>query len=190
MTQEWYAAVERIRRTNMVGLDESTVAPGAAEEYAAEPQAEYAPPDQPATPAPAAAPAWAMAPPQPDVAQPPAGDAASAQPAAAASIGAPAWAMTPPEPDEVSAVVPVGAVAGRPATQAPSRHVENGRRVAPSSKRRVRYTIDLSPEQHRFLKRFAVDSDVDASAVTRTLLAILEDDERLASRVRESLLRQ
>lgn len=54
---------------------------------------------------------------------------------------------------------------------------------APTSDNRTRYTLDLSREQHRFLKLFAVDAEVDASAVLRALLRVLEADSILATRV-------
>jgi hypothetical protein len=52
---------------------------------------------------------------------------------------------------------------------------------------RVRYTLDLSREQHRFLKRFAFDAETDASVVMRALLALLQHDERFARKVRAAL---
>jgi hypothetical protein len=51
--------------------------------------------------------------------------------------------------------------------------------------RRIRFTLDLSPEQHRFLKRFALDAEVDASLVARALLTLLESDAATGGRVRE-----
>lgn len=56
-----------------------------------------------------------------------------------------------------------------------------------NGKRTVRFTLDLSPEQHRFLKRFAFDAEVDGITVLRTLLRLLETDPALAARVRERL---
>jgi hypothetical protein len=53
----------------------------------------------------------------------------------------------------------------------------------------VRYTLDLSREQHRFLKRFAFDEETDASVVMRALLTLLQNDERVARRVRSELER-
>lgn len=48
----------------------------------------------------------------------------------------------------------------------------------------VRYTLDLAPDDHRFLKRFAVDADVNASVIVRVLLGQLRADPELAARVR------
>jgi hypothetical protein len=47
----------------------------------------------------------------------------------------------------------------------------------------VRFTLDLARPQHRFLRRFALDAETDASVVVRTLLAMLEEDSSLAKRV-------
>ena len=52
-----------------------------------------------------------------------------------------------------------------------------------SSNRKVRITVDLAREQHRFLRRFAFDAEADASSVLRALIALLEEDEGLARRV-------
>lgn len=48
--------------------------------------------------------------------------------------------------------------------------------------RRIRVTLDLSREQHRFLRRFAFEAEADASAVLRTLLTLLEEDSALAKK--------
>ncbi len=56
--------------------------------------------------------------------------------------------------------------------------------------RRVRYTLDLSKEQHRFLKQFALDAEADASAILRTLLALLQTDQELAGRAIELVQRK
>jgi hypothetical protein len=56
-----------------------------------------------------------------------------------------------------------------------------------SEDRRVRYTLDLSREQHRFLKRYALDVETDASVVMRALLALLQNDETVARKVRSEL---
>ena len=69
----------------------------------------------------------------------------------------------------------------------PGRHVAgsttDGKAAEPA--KRVRYTLDLSKEQHRFLKQFALDADADASAIMRALLSILETDQELAGRAIE-----
>lgn len=53
----------------------------------------------------------------------------------------------------------------------------------PSSDNRTRYTLDLTREQHRFLKLFALEAEVEASAVLRSLLGELEGDAQLADRI-------
>lgn len=59
---------------------------------------------------------------------------------------------------------------------------ETGR---PRPSKPVRFTLDLAPDLHRFLKRFATEAEVDAAPVMRVLLALLRDDPELATRVRE-----
>jgi hypothetical protein len=54
----------------------------------------------------------------------------------------------------------------------------------------VRYTLDLSREQHRFLKYFAFDAGTNASVVMRALLALLQNDDRVARRVRSEVERE
>lgn len=64
-----------------------------------------------------------------------------------------------------------------------------GEAAPTSADRSVRYTLDLSREQHRFLKRYAFDAETDASVVMRVLLALLASDETVARRVRSELER-
>jgi hypothetical protein len=61
---------------------------------------------------------------------------------------------------------------------------------APAGERRVRVTLDLARRQHRFLKRFAVDADADASSVLRVLLELLEEDASLADAVHHRVERR
>lgn len=49
--------------------------------------------------------------------------------------------------------------------------------------RSVRFTLDLARDQHRFLKRFAVDAETDASVVMRALLTLLAEDAAIARRI-------
>ncbi len=60
-------------------------------------------------------------------------------------------------------------------------------RTRPAGDKPVRYTLDLSREQHRFLKQFALDQEVDASEVMRLLLRQLEQDTGLAQRLQAKL---
>ncbi len=47
----------------------------------------------------------------------------------------------------------------------------------------IRYSIDLEPDQHRFLRRYAFDAEIDASVVLRTVIRLLEHDVALSERV-------
>jgi len=49
--------------------------------------------------------------------------------------------------------------------------------------RRVRFTLDLEPEAHKNLKRFALEADADASEVMRALLALLHSDTQVRNAV-------
>jgi hypothetical protein len=84
----------------------------------------------------------------------------------------------PPIPAAPADVEPVAAPAAAP-EPAPA-----AARSRPRPPKPVRYTLDLAPEDHQFLKRFAVDAGVNASAVVRALLGQLRDDPELADRVR------
>jgi hypothetical protein len=53
--------------------------------------------------------------------------------------------------------------------------------------RRVRVTVDLTREQHRFLRSFALDADSDGSSVLRALLALLAEDPAIAKDIRARL---
>lgn len=53
----------------------------------------------------------------------------------------------------------------------------------PPRVRKVRYTLDLEPEQHKNLKRFAVEADADASEVMRALLVLLYTDTHVQNAV-------
>lgn len=75
--------------------------------------------------------------------------------------------MPPPAPGDSN----VNASAKSPASGRPNRA------------RRIRYTLDLSREQHRFLKLFALDANVDASVVLRTVLELLQEDQVLTRKV-------
>lgn len=64
---------------------------------------------------------------------------------------------------------------------------ETGGVGRPHSRRTVRFTLDLARDQHRFLKRFALDAETDASVVLRALLLILAEDPALARTVMRRL---
>ena len=48
----------------------------------------------------------------------------------------------------------------------------------------VRFTFDVVRDQHRFIRQFVLDSDTNASAATRTLWTLVQDDSGLAERLR------
>jgi len=55
--------------------------------------------------------------------------------------------------------------------------------LTPARIRRVRFTLDLEPETHKNLKRFALEADADASEVMRALLALLYTDTQVRTAV-------
>lgn len=61
------------------------------------------------------------------------------------------------------------------------------RAMPPRPPKPVRFTLDLSREQHRFLKEFALDTEADAAVIMRALLTQLRDDADLAQRVQASI---
>ena len=54
----------------------------------------------------------------------------------------------------------------------------------------VRFTLDLAPELHMVLKRFALDAEVDAAVVMRAMIVMLRDDPALAAQVRDRVWQQ
>jgi hypothetical protein len=56
--------------------------------------------------------------------------------------------------------------------------------LPPRPEKRVRFTLDLERDQHRFLKRFSLDAEADAARVMRALLDQLQQDSELANRIR------
>jgi Arc/MetJ-type ribon-helix-helix transcriptional regulator len=47
----------------------------------------------------------------------------------------------------------------------------------------ARFTVELPHPQHRFLKRFALNEDSDASSVVRALLTLLKEERAVADAV-------
>ena len=66
-----------------------------------------------------------------------------------------------------------------PRVEAPSPSVDGQ-----GSFRDKRFTVVIPNIQHRFIKRFAVDANSDASTIARTLFAMLESDASVAEQVR------
>lgn len=56
--------------------------------------------------------------------------------------------------------------------------------VAHDGLRDKRFTVVIPNSQHRFIKRFAVDANSDASTIARALFAMLEFDQTVAEQVR------
>ena len=48
----------------------------------------------------------------------------------------------------------------------------------------VRFTFDVPRHQHRFIRQFVLDSNTTASAATRALWGLVQDDNALAERLR------
>jgi hypothetical protein len=85
---------------------------------------------------------------------------------------------TGPEATDASSPAEVNT---RPAVA--SRHARR-----PKEPRKItRYTLDLEAETHRYLRLFAIQADVSASVVMRTLLYLLEADASLQQRVHSEM---
>lgn len=54
----------------------------------------------------------------------------------------------------------------------------------------VRFTFDVSREQHRFIKHYVLDAQTTASAATRTLWDLVAEDNALAQRLGARLAAQ
>lgn len=52
-----------------------------------------------------------------------------------------------------------------------------------SERSTIRFSVDLDPEQHRFLKLFSIENGIQASVIMRALIYQLEVNEELANRV-------
>ena len=75
----------------------------------------------------------------------------------------------------------------RPAPKTPAPAPAPERRPRPEKP--TRYTLDLDPGQHRFLKTYAAEVDGSAAEVMRALLAELKADQELAARVKTRIWR-
>ena len=51
----------------------------------------------------------------------------------------------------------------------------------------VRFTFDVTRPQHRFIKQYVLESDATASAATRLLWQLVQEDSALAERLRAAL---
>jgi predicted secreted protein len=66
----------------------------------------------------------------------------------------------------------------------PAQSPEEGRPAKP-----VRITVDLNASQHRFLREYCLDTGTKGTAVLRSLLAELAEDEELRQRLTHRLKR-
>ena len=51
----------------------------------------------------------------------------------------------------------------------------------------IRFTFDVARDQHRFIRQFVLDSETTASAATRALWGLVQEDNALAERLRGQL---
>ena len=58
---------------------------------------------------------------------------------------------------------------------------------APAPFQAVRFQVNMSKEQHRFIRQFAFESDTDISTIIRLLLTRIEDEPVFAEEVRSQL---
>lgn len=92
---------------------------------------------------------------------------------------------TTEQPKPIAVVVPEAEESPLPPAVEPRGTTPQAETPAPPKPRvkMVRYTLDLEPAQHKFLKRFALEAGVDASQVLRVLLRRLEEDAELSSTI-------
>ena len=107
-------------------------------------------------------------------------------------------ALGPEEDDEATVAVEAPTPTAEPAAggaadddEAPLPERTAGTTRRPTTRRpvktHVRFTVDLPKAQHRALRLLTVEMDADAGRIVRALLAELQDDPRLAERVRRRL---
>jgi len=72
-----------------------------------------------------------------------------------------------------------------PLTEAPARP-EPSRSNGPKPGY-IRFTFDIDPEQHYFIRHFVLESRTSASAAMRELWSMVEEDSALAERLRGAL---
>jgi hypothetical protein len=59
--------------------------------------------------------------------------------------------------------------------------------VPPAKVETVHFSLHLPKPMHRYLRRFALDADTDASVVVRALLTEMQLDDELAEKVRSRI---
>lgn len=60
---------------------------------------------------------------------------------------------------------------------------KTGKAQDASHRSTIRFSVDLDPEQHKFLKLFSIENGIQASVIMRALIYQLEVNEELANRV-------
>lgn len=96
---------------------------------------------------------------------------------------------TAEQPKSIAVVVPEAGESGTPPPVSAEPTLVPTLTPSPAKARAktVRYTVDLEPKQHKFLKRFALNAEVDSSVVVRELLRRLEQDKQLSNAVMQQL---
>ncbi|TSA79655.1 hypothetical protein FNU79_17625 [Deinococcus detaillensis] len=98
--------------------------------------------------------------------------------------------MTKNKPSDVLSRMKAAATREKPVSTSPP-GVPAGERPEvspiPLKARRVRFTLDLEPEAHKNLKRFALEADADSSEVMRALLNLLHNDTQTRNAVLTAL---
>lgn len=59
--------------------------------------------------------------------------------------------------------------------------------AGPEKEPAVRFTFDVPRDQHRFIRQFVLDAESTASAATRILWTLVQEDSGLAERLRGQL---
>lgn len=95
--------------------------------------------------------------------------------------------MTKSRPSDVLSRMKSAATREKPVSTTPQVGEETTDAQAPVQvpvkSRRVRFTLDLEPDAHKNLKRFALEADADASEVMRALLALLHSNTQVRNAV-------
>lgn len=94
--------------------------------------------------------------------------------------------MTKSKPSDVLTRMKAAASREKPISTSVSEEADEQKVVVsavPPRVRRVRFTLDLEPEMHKNLKRFALEADADASEVMRALLGLMHSDTAISNAV-------
>jgi hypothetical protein len=75
----------------------------------------------------------------------------------------------------------------RGASPPPSAAKQPQNAAGPEKEPAVRFTFDVPRDQHRFIRQFVLDAESTASAATRILWTLVQEDSGLAERLRGQL---